>query len=813
MNDSFKEKINRELDFYKSAIEKKPSKNNIYDTYSYYLEKSVGTKDEDFIYKQWKKHADDIRSGRSPNDLNFYIHVPFCTSNCDYCVYPSVTLKHKSQLHDYLNFLIEKMKKFSPLFYGLKFKSLYIGGGTPSIFSPEQLEKLLSSLFSLFGFEELGDKAIEFNPATTTKEKLHIIKKHGLNRVSFGVQSLSERVLRLNNRHSQNMKSILKSAMLIRQARIRNYSMDMILGLKGDSSSDFLETFSRICDLKPTHIFVYPIKTNEDYLKKNYGTFRKFQRLYYPLYDSVTKKIIPLANKKGYLNNFELETLSYVSPLTFTKKGRSFIPKYNYAHHSHEPDSIFGLGYFSQGRIANLISYTFLDIHHQATLFLKDFSTDSKDYAYSVRLFLPGYEKVKFIIAKFHESREVSRAEYKKLFGSDIVSDFSYGIRALECLDALKVQQEKVIFNNIDEKLAYPYLLFFVDRRNVRRRLKEGLTPDNIPESKMDTKKHILGRVQITRECNQECIYCSAPPAAQELDFEEIKKRIRNLKKLGTTDLMLTGGEPTVKKDLFEILDFIESQGFSEKTIQTNGANLDSEDFLRKIKQYKNIKFNISFHSYKPEVFAKISKRPEHYRRLLQGLGLIGRLGIPAYITIVISKLNYLHLKEHIQFIHERFPHLTHFSFNFIDPIYRADQNRWTVPTFAETEKYIHETADYMKKHSLTFRIEKLPLCYMSGFEEYSSDIRRGVFDESRIMNFLRTKDDTDSQELFIEKDSRFIFSEQCRACRLNSICPGINPHYAKVHGTGEVFPVFDDPDKIIGRIKNTKSTLKNHND
>jgi len=323
-------------------------------------------------------------------------------------------------------------------------------------------------------------------------------------------------------------------------------------------------------------------------------------------------------------------------------------------------------------------------------------------------------------------------------------------------------------------------------------------------------KKHILGRVQITRECNQNCVYCSAPPAEEELSFEEIKKKITELKELGTTDIMLTGGEPTTRKDLLEILGFCNSLKFTEITIQTNGSNLDNIEFLKRIKKIPNVKFNISFHSSDPKIFGEISQKPENYQRLLKGLKYIGELGISAYLTVVISKLNYKKLKEHVMFVKENFPHITHFSFNFIDPIYKARENPWTIPKFAEAEKYIHEAVDYMKKNNLTFRIEKMPLCYMEGFEEYCSDIRRSVFDENRIMSFLRTKGDTHDEELMIEKESKFFYAPQCKICNLKMLCPGLNPNYVKVYGYEEVFPVFSNPKKIIEKVRGSKQNLGN---
>src|SRR3989344_2586337 len=75
-------------------------------------------------------------------------------------------------------------------------------------------------------------------------------------------------------------------------------------------------------------------------------------------------------------------------------------------------------------------------------------------------------------------------------------------------------------------------------------------------------KKHNLGRLQVSRVCNQRCVFCSAPPVGGEMPFEDIRERMDRLKEEGTTDLMITGGEPTLRKDFFRVLELAQSTGF-----------------------------------------------------------------------------------------------------------------------------------------------------------------------------------------------------------------------------------------------------------
>ena len=103
--------------------------------------------------------------------------------------------------------------------------------------------------------------------------------------------------------------------------------------------------------------------------------------------------------------------------------------------------------------------------------------------------------------------------------------------------------------------------------------------------------KHIPGRVQISTECNQQCLFCSVPKGpAENPSLKEIKKRIIDLKKLGTNDLFITGGEPLIHPQIITILEFAKKIGFNEITIQSNASNI-TENLLKKIILFDRIIF------------------------------------------------------------------------------------------------------------------------------------------------------------------------------------------------------------------------------
>jgi coproporphyrinogen III oxidase-like Fe-S oxidoreductase/organic radical activating enzyme len=473
--------ISDDLELFRHAIDVKTNKNNVYDTYSVFLMDDTGFKDEPFIYEAWKEHTQKIRNRQAPDLLSMYIHVPFCKSNCDYCVYPSTTLNNSEDLEKYLAFIIGQMQRFSPLFKGLKLKTLYIGGGTPSIFSESQLANLLESIFELYEFEPHSERSIEFNPESTTFGKLKILEKHGFNKFSIGVQSLSQRVLDINRRSYQTKEMVRLAIEGFKKLDLNYINVDMVLGLKGDTEEDIVYTMEELFKMQPNNICIYPIKTTEDYLKQNYGSVPNFEQWYYPLFNGVARQLLPLAERYGFRPHYELGKLSYIAPLVFSGPN---IPKrkidWTYTHFNLPPFSNLCFGFYSHSRIVNYMDYMFVDRNNINTMFLKKFSIDPKDYAYRTISLSPLFEKVKFIVKKFYIDRTIPRAQYKELYGTDLVEDFSYAIEALTMLGVVSVTPDSISFKSLDETEWYAYLLFFVGRDNVTQRLRQWKKLTNI---------------------------------------------------------------------------------------------------------------------------------------------------------------------------------------------------------------------------------------------------------------------------------------------------------------------------------------------
>jgi coproporphyrinogen III oxidase-like Fe-S oxidoreductase/MoaA/NifB/PqqE/SkfB family radical SAM enzyme len=478
----FEKKVKEDLELFTHAVKIKPNKHNVYDTYSRFLMKNVGYKDENTLIKLWEGHLAKVKGGKIKKQLDFYLHMPYCKTNCSFCVYASTLMNNDSQVEGYVDILIEQAKRFSPTFKGVKFDTFYMGGGTPSVFSSQQLDRLFSYLFSAFSFEENAETSIELNPQTTTLEKLKVLEKYNFNKISMGVQSLSPRVLKINNRMYQTKKMVEDAITNFKKCDFHFLNTDLVLGLRGDTPEEFLYSFEELCRMGPNNICIYPLKINEEYLKQHYGGYEEFDKFFNPLFEKVTHSILPIADKYGFKLLPICNLKNLIKPIVFTRGVQNSRQIHSsYGHFTLEANSIFGLGYYAHSRIAHALDYRYVDKQKRSPMFLKGFASSTDQFGYDVDIMSPRFERVKYITQKFAATFSIPREDYGKRYGSDVIDDFPYAINALRFLGAITVDDHYIRFHPEDEKAHYEHLLFFSGSENVKRIIPQ--TPPHLPQS------------------------------------------------------------------------------------------------------------------------------------------------------------------------------------------------------------------------------------------------------------------------------------------------------------------------------------------
>ena len=198
-------------------------------------------------------------------NLALYLHIPFCMQKCRYCDFLSFSAELSAK-QDYLDALRREITAQGRMFQGngqYRLYSVFIGGGTPSIIEGGQMEELLSTVWDAFGQEPATKEVtLEANPGTITRDKISAWKRAGVTRISVGVQATQDALLRrLGRIHTWDEAA--EGILALQQADFRSVSVDLMMGLPGQSQEDWDDTLSRIILLSVQHISCYSLIVEE----------------------------------------------------------------------------------------------------------------------------------------------------------------------------------------------------------------------------------------------------------------------------------------------------------------------------------------------------------------------------------------------------------------------------------------------------------------------------------------------------------------------------------------------------------------------
>lgn len=304
-----------------------------------------------------------------------------------------------------------------------------------------------------------------------------------------------------------------------------------------------------------------------------------------------------------------------------------------------------------------------------------------------------------------------------------------------------------------------------------------------------------LGYVQITRLCNQKCRICSNPERDATLSLEEGCSQIDDLVARGAEGIFLTGGEPTLHPELPALIRYCRERGRHVRII-TNGQKLAEEGCLAELVEAGLEHLHLSIMSHRPDVQGFLSQNPDSFKNIARALGSLGRTGITVDVNTAINHYNADHLHELVRWVVEEHPFVRHFVWDHLDPsMNRATENPDVIPRLAESEISLKAAMDYLSAQGRTFRVERLPLCYMADYAHCSTEARKIVMGEERVIHFL------DEKGVHTERTWRYSKAPGCSACTLDEICPGLfemDRHYSGE----ELHPVFVSKESIIEKIR-----------
>lgn len=201
-----------------------------------------------------------------------YLHIPFCKSRCSYCDFATDVYRDSGGVERYVKALCKEIASFKFQISNSKgrkpktqnrIETIYLGGGTPSLLTPAEVEQILEAVKAKFDIAPNAEITMEMNPATVTPETLAAYRSLGVNRASFGVQTFDDRALRLLAR-GHNANDARETFAMLRDAGFENISFDLIGGLPGQTLDDWSRNLDEAIAMSPEHISLYLLEIHAD---------------------------------------------------------------------------------------------------------------------------------------------------------------------------------------------------------------------------------------------------------------------------------------------------------------------------------------------------------------------------------------------------------------------------------------------------------------------------------------------------------------------------------------------------------------------
>ncbi|HKL72703.1 MAG TPA: radical SAM family heme chaperone HemW [Candidatus Onthovivens sp.] len=328
---------------------------------------------------------------------SLYIHIPFCEKICPYCDFTKVLANSDSE-----NKYIQEILKDLDYFYQnkVKFKTIYIGGGTPSILNCANLENLLVKTSKLLKFG--GEFTVELNPESITKSKLKLLKKYEVNRISIGIQSFNSKILeQIDRSYSINYYDLIALA----RKYFKNINVDLIYGFHDQTFEDFKDDIDQFLKLKIDHISAYSLSINKGTLFYNHKYKEVEDDYSRELYDYMLQKLRENGFERYEVSNFARNSKKSKHNLTYWQN-----------------DFYYGIGIGSHGYVDN--------IRYNISANLRKYLNGER----SIEKEVVDHNALKeyFLITNLRLSKGFSLKKYKKIFNEDFLATHQEAIKYLK---------------------------------------------------------------------------------------------------------------------------------------------------------------------------------------------------------------------------------------------------------------------------------------------------------------------------------------------------------------------------------------------
>jgi len=294
--------------------------------------------------------------------------------------------------------------------------------------------------------------------------------------------------------------------------------------------------------------------------------------------------------------------------------------------------------------------------------------------------------------------------------------------------------------------------------------------------------------INIDERCNENCAFCVVKGinvgTFGSMSKEEVKNIIKDFVKNDGTDIVFTGGEPTLRKDLPELIEYAENfKTLAAISIITNGTNIGDDAYLNKIliaDKKRIVSFSISLHSHKENISEKLTGVKNTFKKTIAGIENALKNKFKITIYQVITSANYKYLFEFAKFLNQNYPKIKIITFAYPFPQGSAINNEWLYVKFSLLKPYLIKTLKYLEKKNYSINIAscgQFPLCVISGFEE--TVVKSLFWGEQNVSGVVGEKSFHEYEMMSPEWVDHFKNkSNKCKECILDKYCQGFFEKY-----------------------------------
>ncbi len=423
-----------------------------------YLRGPEATVTEDQIRDLWvEAMANPVNDVETAN--NIYIHVPFCKSICNFCNYERLRPSNPKLLESWLQRVIRSMETLVPAVNTVEWGSVYIGGGTPSTLPSSMLKRLFEALEEHLNVPDDAHRSFEFDPLVMSGGRVDVLAEHRFSHFSFGIQTLDPEVNRAHNRGPQNRDTISKRFEELYSRGLYDVACDFLLGLAGTTPESILSDIEWVLEEhKPWNVDVFQIAPTPEYVDIHFnGDLDAFWAHLKPFQERAVPALKAMGKRLKYQVNIE-GGHRYTLQRQYIPPGFEPPPRRRYSYtqlvsEAGRPMHLLGFGPSARSQIFGYAAY-----QGQAP---SDPESDAPFHYTGHKLTLDDEVRT-YLVHQLRDRNHVDRAEFKKIFGSDLSDAAGVALSAWHSEEKLEVSRERFSLVSEDRRERMMTLLWLV---------------------------------------------------------------------------------------------------------------------------------------------------------------------------------------------------------------------------------------------------------------------------------------------------------------------------------------------------------------